>query len=205
MALRILTYTCLTYEELIRRGEIKPGNELPPLLPVTIYNGRSRWQAAADVAELIAPVKEPLAQYLPSFRYLVLDLQRIGEKGPESRDLVTSLGIVERDPTPENLQRVKQGLIRRFRGPEFAELHQALDSWVAEAAEAWQIPEADLAEMMSSTEDEEMYERAKELRDRVHRDGVRQGLEQGLEEGACGRSWSGVRDHEIRSRRRPSG
>ena len=43
MALRILTYTCLTYEELIRRGEIQPGNELPPLLPVTIYNGRSRW------------------------------------------------------------------------------------------------------------------------------------------------------------------
>ncbi|MYC97820.1 MAG: hypothetical protein F4X13_00990 [Gammaproteobacteria bacterium] len=31
--------------------------------------------------------------------------------------------------------------------------------------------------MMSFTEDEEMYERAKELRDRVHRDGVRQGLE----------------------------
>ena len=68
-----------------------------------------------------------------------------------------------------------RSLFRRFRGPEFAELHQALDSWVAEAAEAWQIPEADLAEMMSSTEDEEMYERAKELRDQVHRDGVRQG------------------------------
>ena len=33
--------------------------------------------------------------------------------------------------------------------------------------------------MMSFTEDENMYERAKELRDRVHRDGVRQGLEQG--------------------------
>ena len=52
-------------------------------------------------------------------------------------------------------------------------------SWVAGAAEAWQIPEADLARMMSFTEDEEMYERAKELRDQVHRDGVRQGLEQG--------------------------
>ena len=33
--------------------------------------------------------------------------------------------------------------------------------------------------MMSFTEDEKMYERAKELRDQVHRDGVRQGLEQG--------------------------
>ena len=85
----------------------------------------------------------------------------------------------ELDPTPENLRRVLRGLIRRFRGPEFAELQQALYSWVAGAAEAWQIPEADLARMMSFTEDEEMYERAKELRDQVHRDGVRQGLEQG--------------------------
>ena len=183
MALRILTYTCLTYEELIRRGEIKPGNELPPLLPVTIYNGRSRWGAAADVAQLIAPVKKPLAQYLPSFRYLVLDLQRIGEQDPQSRDLVTSLGIVERDPTPENLQRVMRGLMRRFQAPEFAGLHQALNSWVAGAAEAWQISKADLARMMSFTEDEDMYERAKELRDRVHRDGVREGLEQGMEAG----------------------
>ena len=179
MALRILTYTCLTYEELIRRGEIKPGNKLPPLLPVAIYNGRPRWRAPADIAELIAPVKKPLAQFLPSFRYLVLDLQRIGEKDPRSRDLVTSLGIMEREPTPENLQRVMQGLMRRFRGPEFAELHQALDSWVAGAAEAWQISKADLARMKSFTEDEEMYERAKELRDQVHRDGVRQGLEAG--------------------------
>ena len=184
MALRILTYTCLTYEELIRRGEIKPGNKLPPLLPVAVYNGRPRWRAATDVNELVAPVTEPLAQYLPSFRYLLLDLQRIGEQDPQSRDLVTSLGIVERDPTPENLQRILGGLIRRFRGPEFAEFHQALRSWVAGAAEAWQISEADLAGMMSFKEDEEMYERAKELRDQVHRDGVRQGLEQGRRERA---------------------
>lgn len=33
--------------------------------------------------------------------------------------------------------------------------------------------------MMSFTEDENMYERAKELRDQVHRDGVRQGFEEG--------------------------
>lgn len=183
MALRILTYTCLTYEELIRRGDLKRDNKLPPLLPVTIYNGPSRWGAATDVAELIAPVAEPLAHYLPSFRYLVLDLQRIGEKDPKSRDLVTSLGLVEHEPTPENVERVMQGLMRRFRGPEFAELHQALDSWVAGAAEAWQISSADLVRMKSFTEDEEMYERAKELRDQVHRDGVRQGLEQGLEAG----------------------
>ena len=37
--------------------------------------------------------------------------------------------------------------------------------------------------MMSFTEDEEMYERARELRDRVHRDGFRQGLQEGLDVG----------------------
>ncbi len=127
------------------------------------------------IRALIAPVTEPLAQYLPSFSYLLLDLQRIGEQDPRSRDPVTSLGIMEREPTPENLRRILRVLIRRFRGPEFVELKQALYSWVAGAAEAWQIPEADLRRMMSFTEDEEMYERAKELRDQVHRDGVRQG------------------------------
>ena len=76
-----------------------------------------------------------------------MDLQRIDERDPNSRDLVTSLGIVERDPAPENLQRVLRGLIRRLRGPEFAELHQALYSWVAGVAEAWQIPAADLPRM----------------------------------------------------------
>ena len=49
-----------------------------------------------------------------------------------------------------------------------------------------------------------MYERAKELRDQVHRDGVRQGLEQGRirERGACSAAF---RDQENSGRRRPSG
>ena len=57
-------------------------------------------------------------------------------------------------------------------------MRQALQSWVAGAAEAWEVSEANLARMMSFSEDEEMYERAKELRDQVYRDGIRQGLEQ---------------------------
>ena len=65
MALRILTYICLTYEELIRRGELKTGDKLPPVLPVAVYNGRPRWRAATDISELIAPVPTPLPRYLP--------------------------------------------------------------------------------------------------------------------------------------------
>ena len=183
MALRILTYICLTYEELVRRSELKAGDRLPPVLPVTVYNGQARWRAATDISELIAPVSPPLPRYRPRARYLLLDLQRIGEKNPPSTDLVTSLGKMEREPTPENLRRVMRGVTGRFSGPEFAELRQALFSWVAGAAEAWQIPEEELVRMQTSMEEETMYERVKEMREQVHRDGIQQGLEQGLEQG----------------------
>ena len=88
MALRILTYICLTYEELIRRREVKAGDKLPPVLPVTIYNGRVRWGAATDISELIAPLPPPLSRYLPKAQHLLLDLQRIADRDPASMDLV---------------------------------------------------------------------------------------------------------------------
>ena len=183
MALRILTYICLTYEELLRRRELKAGDKLPPILPVTMYNGRTRWRAATDISKLIAPAPQPLPRYLPRARYLLLDLQRIGEKNPPSTDLVTSLAKMEREPSPENLRRVMRGLTGRFSGPGFDELRRALFSWVAGAAEAWQIPKEELARIRTATEDEAMYERVREMREQVHRDGIRRGLEQGLERG----------------------
>ena len=125
----------------------------------------------------------PLARYLPRAQYLLLDLRRIGEQDPPSSDLVTSLGKMEREPSPENLRRVMRDLTGRFRGTGFAELRQALFSWVAGAAEAWQIPKEELARMKTLTEDETMYERVKEMREQVHRDGIQQGLERGRAEG----------------------
>ena len=182
MALRILTYICLTYEELVRRREVKAGGRLPPILPVTVYNGRPRWRAPTDISELIAPAP-PLGRYLPKARHLLLDLQRIGEKDSPSKDLVTSLGRAEGEPSPENLRRVMHDLVHRFSGSEFAELRTALSTWVAGAAEAWQIPEEELVRIQTLTEDETMWERVSEIRDQVHRDGVRKGREQGLEQG----------------------
>ena len=126
----------------------------------------------------------PLPRYLPRARYLLLDLQRIGERDPPLTDLVTSLGRMEREPSPENLRRVMRGLTARFRGPGFDELRRALLSWVAGAAEAWQIPEEELARIRTATEDETMFERVKEMREQVHRDGIEQGLQRGRTEEA---------------------
>ena len=125
----------------------------------------------------------PLPRYLPRARYLLLDLQRIGERDPPSTDRVTALGSMEREPSPENLRRVMRDLTSRFRGPGFDELRRALFAWVAGAAEAWQNPQEELATIRTATEDETMYERVKEMREQVHRDGIEKGLEQGLKRG----------------------
>ena len=114
---------------------------------------------------------------------MLVDLQRIGEEDPPSKDLVTSLGRAEGKPSPENLRRVMRDLVRRFPGSEFAELRRALCTWVAGAAEAWQIPEEELARMQTTMEEETMWERVSEMREQVHRDGVQQGLQRGRAEG----------------------
>ena len=54
MAVRLLTYTGLLYEKLIGEGVLRDRGELPPVLPIVIYNGSGPWTAAADVAELIS-------------------------------------------------------------------------------------------------------------------------------------------------------
>ena len=66
MALRVLTYTGLAWEGLLRwregsGGEESPGAPLPPVIPFVVYNGHPRWTASPDVSELIVPTAGKLA------------------------------------------------------------------------------------------------------------------------------------------------
>lgn len=110
-------------------------------------------------------------------------MQRLTGQGATVPNVVTSLGRMEADPSPENLERVMRDLVTRFRGPGYRELRKALRSWVAGAAEAWQIPKGELARIQSWTEEGMMYERIREMREQVRRDGVEEGLARGLERG----------------------
>jgi predicted transposase/invertase (TIGR01784 family) len=42
MAVRMMTYLGLLYQDLIRRGDVLPGRRLPPVLPIVLYNGKAR-------------------------------------------------------------------------------------------------------------------------------------------------------------------
>ena len=55
MAVRLLTYVGLLYQDLAAAGEIPPGGPLPPVLPIVLYNGQAPWTARTSLADLMEP------------------------------------------------------------------------------------------------------------------------------------------------------
>jgi hypothetical protein len=74
MALRMLVYAGLLWQQLVREQRLLPDGKLPPILPVVLYNGEPRWQAARVLRDLIGlPEGSPLWQWQPDLRYYLID------------------------------------------------------------------------------------------------------------------------------------
>ena len=73
MALRMMVYVGLLYQDLIKRGEVLTDGRLPPILPIVLYNGSKRWTAVTDIADLIPAVPGLVEQFKPKLKYLLID------------------------------------------------------------------------------------------------------------------------------------
>ena len=71
MAVRILSYLGLLYQDIIRNGGLTAERKLPPVLPVVLYNGKPRWTGGGDCR--LDPRSSHRAGYRPRLRYLLLD------------------------------------------------------------------------------------------------------------------------------------
>ena len=79
MAVRMMVYVGLLYQDLIRRGEMLVNKHLPPVLPIVLYNGDGKWTAATDMAQLVPKVPGLVSEYLPQLKYLVIDENNYSE------------------------------------------------------------------------------------------------------------------------------
>jgi antitoxin YefM len=62
-----------------------------------LYNGKPRWQAATQIADLIEPAPGTLAEYTPQLKYLLLDEGALDESGPRAlNNLVADVTIIRR-------------------------------------------------------------------------------------------------------------
>ena len=130
MALRILTYTCLLYQELVRNDALDAGGRLPPVLPVVLYNGEARWRAALEVGELIAPVGPWLEPYQPSQRYVVVDERHVGAEDLPASNLMRAVLGLEQSRTPKDVMGVAGLLAQWLRDPRDDGLKRAFTDWV---------------------------------------------------------------------------
>jgi hypothetical protein len=92
MAIRIMTYVGLLYQDLIRKKDILANRQLPPVLPIVLYNGDAKWTAATDVATLIPKVPGLVAKFLPKLEYLLIDESQYTEADlSELKNLVAAV------------------------------------------------------------------------------------------------------------------
>ena len=187
MAVRILVYTGLLYQDLIRRDALGPDGRLPPVLPVVLYNGRPRWTAPVEMADLIAPAKEALAGFQPSQRYFLLDEGRLGEDHLPRRNLVSALVALENSGSAEDLSQVLAALSGWLQSPEDDELRRAFVGWVRQVVlPGGRFDEAALPVVRvleGGGGGAMLAERVKEWTEEWLREGREQGREQGLERG----------------------
>lgn len=102
MAVRMMTYVGLLYQDLIRRKEVLTGKKLPPVLPIVLYNGDAKWTAATDIADLIPKAPGLVARYLPKLSYLLIDENQYTEA--DLVGLKNLMAAVIRFEHPENEQ-----------------------------------------------------------------------------------------------------
>lgn len=111
MAVRILVYLGLLYQNLIRTGQLATEGRLPPVMPLVLYNGNKRWDAPTEVADLIVPVPGGLEIYRPQLKYFLLDEGRYtdSELAP-LRNLAAALFRLENSRTPHDVEQVVSAL-----------------------------------------------------------------------------------------------
>ena len=188
MSVRILAYTALLWQDLIRSGQIREGDALPPVLPLVIYNGRREWTAARDVADLLEPVTGPLAAFQPRQRYFLLDESRVPAHRLQQGGLAAQLVRLEQARSPGDVADVVRELIAMLRGPDYMPLRRALSVWIARVllrrtGITQPVPEfQDLQEVETMLE-ENMADWWEETRLRGHAQGLAEGRAEGLEAG----------------------
>ena len=126
MAVRILAYTALLYQDLLRASS----DPLPPVLPIVLYDGSERWTAAKDVAGLLAPYGEPLAPYQPSQRYFLLDVRGYTDSLPEGRNRVAELIRLAGSRGLKEMATMFAGLAESLSEPEHEGLIRAFWEWL---------------------------------------------------------------------------
>jgi hypothetical protein len=181
MAVRIMTYIGLLYQDLIKAKQLSANKLLPPVLPIVLYNGDPAWTAATDISDLIQHVPGGLADYRPTLRYLLLaERDYSDEQLRELNNLVSALFRLENSRTPAQLLEVVVNLLQWLSSPKQDSLRRAFTVWFSRVL----FPDHFDSDTRPALE--ELYEVKNMLAERVkewNKESLERGLQKGRQEG----------------------
>jgi hypothetical protein len=186
MAVRLLTYVGLLYQDLAAAGEIPPGGRLPPVLPVVLYNGGEPWSAGTSLTELgESELPAQLLRYQPQIRYLLLEETRYEETHLAGlHNVAAALFRLENSREPQDIQRVLGSLVEWLGGEEQSALRRAFVVWLKRVLLPARVPGAEIPNVVELQEMRAMLaERVKTWTEEWKQQGLAQGREQGREQG----------------------
>jgi predicted transposase YdaD len=181
MALRMLVYVGLLWQDLHKTKQLTPGGRLPPVLPLVLYNGEPRWTAPVDVAELVEPMPGGLERYRPSMRYVAIDEGTYGEVDlAPLRNLAAALFRLENSRGPQDVERVVAALMEWLSTDEHRALRRAFVRWLQEVLLRSRMPDLDVPKVKELEEVQAMLaHRVVEWTEQWKQEGHQQGFQEG--------------------------
>jgi Putative transposase, YhgA-like/Domain of unknown function (DUF4351) len=73
MPVRMMQYVAAVYDHLVRSKAINLSDGLPPVLPIVIYNGSTRWKQSTEIFDLIQSHPGELTEFQPRLKFWLLD------------------------------------------------------------------------------------------------------------------------------------
>jgi len=190
MAVRIMTYLGLLYQDLIRQKAFTPSGKLPPVLPVVLYNGEKRWKAAQNVADLVERVPGGLERYRPNLAYLLLDEGAIVSDpawSDQMRNVAAALFRLEHNRDEQDMLKVLGTLVEWLKAPEQTGLRRAFVVWIRRVLLPNRAPEMELPEFTDLQDLHEVHdmlaERIKKWPEQWEERGRQIGEKLGIEKG----------------------
>lgn len=135
MALRMMVYVGLLYQDLIRQKQLGEDGLLPPVLPIVLYNGEPRWRAPTELAALLPRLPAFLTSLQPQMRYVLIDEGAYSNEALSGlpQNLAAAIFRLEQPQTPEMVRELIDELEAATRGEAYKTVRRVVTLWIRAA------------------------------------------------------------------------
>ncbi len=183
ISLHLLRYMIRIWEQALKQGVARP---LPPIIPIVVYHGRTRWKIGLEFFDLFNDLPEELKSFAPGFQYLLCDLSRYSDEEIKGSVVLRVALLILKYIFREDLREHLPGILRLLRnlsekrtGIEYIE---TILKYIINAAPTENIDREDL----KAAVDEALPHRGGEIiptiADSLREEGMQQGILQSARE-----------------------